>query len=401
MADLSPPRYRILSPLPPIGGIPRDLAEDTVDGTKVEIARYPRTGPATRFADTARRYQAVAHPCLTSIRAWTEDPPTTASGTCGVVEAHLAGRRLTRQTTLPRGNALLVAADVADALAALHAQGLRHGALAPEAIVLDGVGRPHIGGAGTADLAVAALGAIDSEPSLEADVRALGDVLLGLLGGRRREDDTIELPDGDPVLNGLAHALATDDPQRPPPPAAAVALRLRDLAGVGDHAAAAVRPAPAPAPAVVVAAPADSRPVVHLVERRRMSDLALLVTVGAITIAGVLAAFALTRDDGLPFTDSSSSTTVTVSSTPGASTPATVPVGTEPASTETVAITSTESITSTEITSVPVTPSTVTVTTTVAGPVTPTTKTVTGSTIVNAVTVGPQTVTYVATVPVP
>ncbi len=42
--DVLAGRYRIAAPLPPIGGVPRDLAVDTVTDAQVEVARFARAG---------------------------------------------------------------------------------------------------------------------------------------------------------------------------------------------------------------------------------------------------------------------------------------------------------------------------------------------------------------------
>jgi hypothetical protein len=299
---------------------------DTVTDAQVEVARFARTGDVPpAFGQLAARYQAARHPCLAPVLAWTEpgaDPELDAI----VVEQHTEGARLGAGVTLPRRQALLVSADVADALAALHLGSLMHGAVGSEAIVLDSSGRAIVGGAGAKSLQAAALGGAVTDASPADDLRQLGRLLYTQVVGRapaRPATPPVELvPDIEPALNGLILALLSEDETRPPPPASAVSMRLRDLAGEPVDTA----------HAVVLAQPvaAVARPP------RTVGDFAIATGLAVLALLGVGAAFALTRDDG----DSTATTTVTAASgaaaaaatadtttEPGSvSTPATVPI---------------------------------------------------------------------------
>jgi hypothetical protein len=299
--DVLAGRYRIAAPLPPIGGVPRDLAVDIVTDAQVEVARFARAGEVPRaFGELAARYQAVRHPCLAPILAWTEpgsDPELDAI----VVEQHIEGARLGAGVNLPRRQVLLVGADIADALAALHAAHLMHGAVGSEAVVLDHAGRAILCGAGAKVLQAAALGGavVDATPS--DDLRQLGRLLYVLVCGRAPATPPtppVELvPDVEPALNGLILSLLSEDPQRPPPPAAAASLRLRDLAGepVGEvHRA-------------VVLARRPSTP--RWSAARPTTDFALATGLAVIALLGVAAAFAVTHDDD---DDKKAATIVTV-----------------------------------------------------------------------------------------
>jgi hypothetical protein len=300
--DILAGRYRVVAPLAPVGGVPRDLAVDTVADGQVEVARFARSGTVPAgFSELVSRHQAVRHPCLAPILAWTEPGEDLAVDPL-VVEQHVEGARLGTGVVLPRRTALLVGADAADALAALHAAGLVHGAMAPEAVVLDRAGRAIVSGGGTGLLQAAALGSAAPEADPASDVRSLGRMLYALVCGRAPAQPPaapVEIaPDIEPALNGLLLAMLTDDPTRPPPPASAVGLRLRDLAG---------EPAiEGPRSVAVVAA---ARPGM----RRGplpAAGFALLLGTAAIAILGIVAAFAVTRNK-----DEAATETITVVST--------------------------------------------------------------------------------------
>ena len=169
-----------------------------------------------------------------------------------VVEQHIEGARLGAGVTVPRRQALLVGADIADAIAALHASRIMHGAIGSEAVVLDTAGRAILGGAGAKLLQAAALGGAVTDATPTDDLRQLGRLLYILISGRAPGTPAtppVELvPDIEPALNGLILSLLSEDELRPPPPAAAASLRLRDLAGepAGDAARRARQP-PRPA----------------------------------------------------------------------------------------------------------------------------------------------------------
>lgn len=287
--DVLAGRYRIVAPLPPIGGVPRDLAVDVVTDVQVEVARFARAGEVPRaFGELAARYQAVRHPCLAPLLAWTEpgsDPELDAI----VVEQHVEGARLGAGVNLPRRQVLLVGADIADAIAALHAARLTHGAVGSEAVVLDSAGRAILCGAGAKVLQAAALGGAVVDPSPSDDLRQLGRLLYVLICGRAPATPPTPpvdlVPDVEPALNGLILSLLSEDTQRPPPPAAATSMRLRDLAGepVGEVHRAVVLARRAPAPGW-----SSARPT---------SDFALAIGLAVIALLGVAAAFAVTHDD--------------------------------------------------------------------------------------------------------
>jgi hypothetical protein len=292
-------RYRVVAPLPAVGGVPRDLAVDIATDAQVELSRFAAGGPVPpAFELGARRYQSARHACLAPILDLAVPAP--GEGSPAIVEAHADGPRLDPAAHLPRPAALLACADIADAVATLHGAGLVHGALGSEAVATDAVGRPMVMGAGWRSLQAAALGAPEPALGPDDDVRGIGRVLYALVCGRAPDPVPIApanvAPGVDPALNGLILALLSDDPMRPPPTAAAVALRLRDLAGVGTRV---VLPPGPPGPPAAYPAYALGEPP-RRIPRRGYSDAGLISAAIALAIGGVLAAygFANLENDG-------------------------------------------------------------------------------------------------------
>jgi hypothetical protein len=312
MSGLLAHRYRVVGPLPPVGGVPRDLAVDITTDGRVELARFAAGGEVPpAFEETARRYQACRHACLAPVLEIAAPPA--GEGSPVVVEGHADGPRLDPSGRLPLPTALLAVADVADALATLHAAGLVHGALGFEAIVIDAVGRPVVVGAGSRQLQSLALASPEPAQTADDDVRAVGGVLYALVCGRA--PDPVPLapssltPGLEPALNGLILAMLSDDPLRPPPPAAAIAMRLRDLAGVGVHPALpSVPPLPPLPPGPYPAYAVDEPP---RVPRRGYSDAGIIGAGAVLAVAGVLAAYAFTGLDEDARTEAVVSTQVT------------------------------------------------------------------------------------------
>ena len=161
------------------------------------------------FREIVERHAAIGHPLVEPILAWTE-PPAGDLDAPLLVEGHDDGPRLSDAGPLDRDRALLVGADLADVLAALHAEGLVHGGLAADAVVLAGACGPHVVGAGVAAMQAAALGQ-PAPADRDDDLRALGAILYEVLGGSLPDDPPrapIELvPDLSPAANGLVLSL--------------------------------------------------------------------------------------------------------------------------------------------------------------------------------------------------
>lgn len=269
-------RYRPVAPLPAIGGVKRELAVDQVADHRVVIAKI-KTGTRLDAIDRhLRALQALRHPSLAPIL----DVALLDDGKIAFVEAQADGPLLSGAVQMPQASALLVAADIADALAVLHAVGQTHGDLTPDAVVLDASGRPVVVGAG---LAAAKATADETAGPLAADdLRALGALLYLLVTGRAPADPPASpmtfAPAIAPALNGLVLALLSRDARRPPPPAAATAQRLRAMAGVTLP----LDLAPAPLP----------QPPLPTTPRRGISDAALAAIVGGIALLAIVLAIA-------------------------------------------------------------------------------------------------------------
>ena len=291
MTEPIPGRYRPVAPLPTLGGVERELAIDQVADHRVAMARIAGGEQAAAVERSLEAVKATRHASLAPVL----DVFRLVDDTIVQIEAQADGPLLSSGVLLPQASALLVTADIADALATLHAAGQTHGGLVADAVVLDASGRPVVMGAGLARAAAIATGALS--PTASSDVRALGAMLYLLVTGREPTQPPTSpatfAPEIAPALNGLMLALLSDDPRRPPPPAALVAERLRVLAGV--ELPLDLMPAP------VLAPPLPTTP------RRGISDAALAVIVGAIAlVAIVLAAAAINGGDF--FSDSSTDT---------------------------------------------------------------------------------------------
>ena len=293
--DMSEPiagRYRPVAPLPAIGGVKRELAVDQVADHRVAVAKL-KTGDRLEAVDRhLRSMQAIRHASLAPVL----DITLLADGKIAHVEAQADGPLLSSAVLMPQASALLVAADIAAALAALHGVGQTHGGLVPDAVVLDTSGRPVVMGAGLA--AAKAVADETAAPTASDDMRALGTILYLLVAGREPAQPPASpmtfAPSISPALNGLILALLSDDARRPPPPAAATADRLRALAGTNLP----IDLAPAPLPQ----APLPTTP------RRGISDAGLAAIVGGIALLAVVLAIAAINGGDIGNDDDSDNT---------------------------------------------------------------------------------------------
>jgi len=284
-------RYRPVAPLPAIGGVKRELAVDQVADHRVAVAKLKAGERLEAVERHLRALQAIRHASLAPVL----DIALLDDGKIAYVEAQADGPLL-GGVLMPQASALLVGADIADALAALHGVGQTHGDLIPDAVVLDASGRPVVMGAGLAAAKATADGA--AAPIASADMRALGAILYTLVAGREPAQPPASpmtfAPDISPALNGLILALLSDDARRPPPPAAATADRLRAMAGANlprDLA-----PAPLPQP------PLPTTP------RRGISDAGLAVIVGGIALLAIVLAVAAINGSDIGGNDDATTT---------------------------------------------------------------------------------------------
>lgn len=184
-------RYRLERELGPVGAVSayqaRDLAADRPVVLKLFDPSRTRAVGAARLLRRLRTAGRIQHghllPLLDS--GLLED---TDGDTVYYAVPLLAGEtlraRLDRDLRLPVLEALAIAQDVAAALAAAHAQGVAHGAVSAESVVLAG---------GQAYLADFGMAVGDAEPAPTDDLAALGGVLYEMLSGA-------PVPEGNPPL---------------------------------------------------------------------------------------------------------------------------------------------------------------------------------------------------------
>ncbi len=289
MSDPIAGRYRTVAPLPAIGGVKRELAVDQVADHRVAVSKLKVGDRLEAVERHLSAIKAVRHASLAPVL----DVALLDDGKIAYVEAQADGPVLSG-VTMPQASALLVAADVAEALGALHAVGQTHGGLVPDAVVLDSSGRPIVMGAGLA----AAKATIDGAAGATAsdDMRALGAIVYLLVAGRAPAEPPASpmtfAPGITPALNGLILALLSRDARRPPPPATATAERLRAMAGTDLPSS--LKPAPLPQP------PLPTAP------RRGISDAALASIVGGIALLAIVLGIAAVNGSELVGSDSTS-----------------------------------------------------------------------------------------------
>ncbi|MGI9117035.1 MAG: hypothetical protein ACR2JV_05305 [Gaiellales bacterium] len=260
-----------------------DVPEPTAPGCTVWRGRDTATGAAVVVtlldahpeADAVlAALAAVRHPALPVVLDHGVDGETRFAVTPARA-GQTARARWTQRARPTPAEAAGFAADLADALAALHARGLVQGRLGLDAITLDETGPPRL-----EDLATAALARPADQP--DDDLRRLGELLRELLG-LAPDADPLAADGMPPRLAGLLQSLASFTP----PPAAAVRDALRGIARA--DAASGWEPFPAasaaPMPPVAASAPrARNRWLVVLV-----AGLAVVVLVlAAVVVAGVV-----------------------------------------------------------------------------------------------------------------
>ncbi|MDB5094284.1 MAG: serine/threonine protein kinase [Candidatus Eremiobacteraeota bacterium] len=273
-------------------------AYDTVLERTVAIKLLQRRHDASgvlhaRFRREALVEAKLAHPNVVAVH----DVGFHEDGRPYIVMDFVDGQplqKLIAEGPLPSARVAVLGVSLARALAAAHDLGIVHRDVKPANILIDGQGLPHLtdfglarmtddedltmhgGLVGTANY-VAPEQARYGTSTPQGDLYSLGAVLYHALAGvppfegsgaidvalRRFEEDPPDLlaavPDVDPELAALVHALLAREPASRPPDAATVVERLTDIAArlrlAVPAAAAAVSPASPAAGAVLPTIP--------------------------------------------------------------------------------------------------------------------------------------------------
>ncbi|HKU59863.1 MAG TPA: protein kinase [Gemmatimonadales bacterium] len=180
------PRFRLERPLAPGGTTTAWLAQNVDGGNPVVVKVLlpelaARTG-AERFVSEMFAASRFRHPsALPILDAAALELGTGTAALYYVVpwaDGESLRTRLEREGLLPVAEALRYAAELAEALAAAHAQGLVHGDVRPENVLLGAEG------ARLTDLGVArAVSAVRPATDATGDLRGLGRVLYEMLAG--------------------------------------------------------------------------------------------------------------------------------------------------------------------------------------------------------------------------
>jgi len=244
MSDLQVPGYDAVELLGYGSGGEVWLARDRATGTPVALKRL-RPGADLGARDRLRREAAVLagvdHPHVVRLRTVVGD------GDALVLVLDLASggslaRLLATRRRLQPGEVVTLAVPLAQALAAVHVQGLVHGDVTPANVLFDGDGRPLLSDLGVARLLGAGPGAphgtrgfldpavlAGATPGPASDVHGLAATCLAALTGTAPYDergDRVPVPDGTHpgLVAVLERALAPDPWDRPAADELAVAV---------------------------------------------------------------------------------------------------------------------------------------------------------------------------------
>jgi hypothetical protein len=222
------------------------LARDRATGTPVALKRL-RPGAGLAARDRLRREAAVLagvdHPHVVRLRTVVGDGE--GDGLVLVLDLASGGslaRLLATRRRLQPGEVVTLAVPLAQALAAVHLQGLVHGDVTPANVLFDADGRPLLSDLGVARLLGASTGApygtrgyldpavlAGAEPGPAADVHGLAATCLAALTGTAPYDERgsrVPVPDGSHpgLVAVLERALAPDPSDRPAADELAVAV---------------------------------------------------------------------------------------------------------------------------------------------------------------------------------
>jgi tetratricopeptide (TPR) repeat protein/predicted Ser/Thr protein kinase len=172
--------YRILGPLGKGGMGVVYVAEDTHLGRRVAVkfshSNLQDTQFRARFLREARAASALNHPHIASIYDYGETPEGDPFLVMELVEGEDLSQVLRRGPMAPK-EAIRIAADVADALAEAHRNGIIHRDIKPTNIVLDARGTVKVLDFGLAKQYGAAKPALQTDPTLTSAETMAGTIM--------------------------------------------------------------------------------------------------------------------------------------------------------------------------------------------------------------------------------
>jgi hypothetical protein len=205
-------RYRLEDHVVDVAGTSYWRAVDETLGRDVGVRTVALDDPLAGTVTDAARAAAASH----DARFLRVLDVSQEQGQVYVVSEWVSGRsleQLLQDGPLPDHDAVRLAREVAEALAAAHRQGLAHRCLRPASVVVTDTGQVKLVGL-TVDAAVAGLPEVDRATAAREDAEGCGRLLFAALTGRWLGDGPTG-PDGPVPSSDLPHLPDDDRPVAP------------------------------------------------------------------------------------------------------------------------------------------------------------------------------------------